>query len=298
MPILIDYNQIAIGSLTGATSGRRAVELNERTGRNLILYRIGELRAKFRKEYGDIIICCDGESYWRKDYFEHYKGARKKQRDASPHDWTLIFDIMAQVRQELIDFFPYKVIRTPSAEADDVIAVLVKYFASYQEEGQLMPKAKPCLIVSADGDMQQLQIYPHVKQYCPTKKTFLNQTSPAQFLVEKIISGDTGDGVPNILSDDDTLVNPLKRQSRMTQKRLNSFMQHYPKVDAALSDSSHARNWKRNKTLIDLLTSIPKRVQSEIIAAYENAPCKSGAMTMYTVKNGVPTQTINALVGA
>ena len=61
------------------------------------------------------------------------------------------------------------------------------------------------MIVSSDKDFIQLHKYYNVKQFSPTQKKLLNSIDPNEYLKEHIMKGDRGDGIPNFLSDDDTL---------------------------------------------------------------------------------------------
>ena len=49
--------------------------------------------------------------------------------------------------------------------------------------------------------------------------------NPQEFLKSHIIKGDSSDGIPNILSDGDTFVNPEKRQKRLTKNVMNRIEQ-------------------------------------------------------------------------
>ena len=74
--ILVDFNQIAIGSVM--VSLHRGEELSEQLVHHIILNQLRYYRQKFHDEYGELVICCDSKHYWRRDYFPHYKAARKK----------------------------------------------------------------------------------------------------------------------------------------------------------------------------------------------------------------------------
>ena len=160
-------------------------------------------------DYGELVICCDDRHYWRKEVFKHYKAGRKKDRDKSDLDWNSIHDIMNTLYNEISLNFPYKNLKLNKVEADDIIAVLCQ---KYNKEEKI-------LIVSSDKDFQQLQRYENVKQYSPLKKSYIACEEPENFILEHIIKGDSSDGIPNILSDDDTFVNKEKRQSLVEQKR-------------------------------------------------------------------------------
>ena len=140
--ILIDYSQVALATIL---TFQRELRGTEDEVKNLIrhvtLSTIKSYKKKYGKEYGQIVIACDGRKYWRKEIFEHYKAGRKKARDASDLDWKLIFDTLSEMREDLVKYFPYKVVHVERAEADDIIAVMTKWVQSNElvQEG-LMEK--------------------------------------------------------------------------------------------------------------------------------------------------------------
>ena len=127
--------------------------------------------------------------------------------DSLPLDWDCIFGILNSVKEELIKFFPYKVLEVYGAEADDIIAVCVKKNVDGKS-----------LIISSDKDFQQLQKYPNVTQYSPVLKKFYETDSPQEYIYEHILRGDAGDGIPNYLSPDDTFINGIKSKPIMKKK--------------------------------------------------------------------------------
>ena len=122
--ILVDFTQIAIGGIMVALN--RGEKLDEDLVRHLVLNSLRYYRSKFNEKYGELIICCDSKHYWRRDYFPNYKANRKKERQSTGHDWDVIFGCLNNVRDELKEHFPYKVVEVYGAEADDVIATLVR----------------------------------------------------------------------------------------------------------------------------------------------------------------------------
>jgi hypothetical protein len=137
------------------------------------------------------------------------------------------------------------------------------------------------LILSSDKDFMQLQKFANVEQYSPMAKKFLRSDNPSNFLREHIIKGDRGDGIPNILSQDDTFVQEI-RQKPVSEKKLNSWLTQKPED---FCDERMLRNFKRNEALIDL-SKIPNDVQAQIMEAFENAP-KNGRDKLfnYFIKN-------------
>jgi hypothetical protein len=266
--ILVDYSQVALSNIL---SFQRELKGTDSEVKNLIrhvtLSTLKSYKKKYGKEYGDLVICCDGRKYWRREIFPHYKANRKKARDASDLNWTLIFDTLSEMRDDLAKYFPYKVIHLDRAEADDVIAVLAKHTQENDlvQEG-LMEEPQKVLILSSDGDFIQLQKYGNVTQWSPMQKKQIKAN--ARELYEKKIThivkaGD--DGIPNILSKDDVFVIG-ERQKPVSAKRLQEFLELG--YDACKNDDER-RNWHRNVKLIDF-DHIPEDVSAEIIDTYVN----------------------------
>jgi 5'-3' exonuclease len=263
--IVVDYNQTAISSLMANLAGRRDVEVNIPLVRHMIINALRSYRKKFGPEFGDMVIACDNRHYWRRQYFPNYKANRKKSRDESGFDWNSIFEALHLVRSELTEHFPYPVIDVDGAEADDVIAVLAEYSQTMNTDG-LMPSAEPFLILSGDHDFQQLQKWSNVKQYAPVQKKFCKlKESPEAVLMEHIIMGDKGDGVPNILSCDDTFING-DRQRPIRKDKLAEWKTQKP--EEFITSDEMWRNYQRNRELVDL-SRIPEDIKESIIDSYE-----------------------------
>jgi len=185
-------------------------------------------------------------------------------------DWHLIFDILAKLKQELKENFPYKVIDVEGAEADDIIGTLVPMFAPHEK----------ILILSSDGDFLQLQQYgENVKQYNPSLKKFVKSENPKLELKEKIIRGDKGDGIPNIFSPSDCFVRDL-RQKPVTKPLLEKYIG----LDQDALEETVKANYIRNTTLIDL-RFIPDDIKSKIINTYEEAKPAKGKLLNYFIEH-------------
>jgi hypothetical protein len=253
--ILVDFNQIMIANLMMQLGNHKNAELDENMLRHMILNSIRSNKQKFTAEFGEMIICADDKNYWRRTAFPYYKASRRKNRDASELDWNAIFTSLNKIREEIKTFFPYKVIQIETAEADDIIGVIV------HKEGTPMNSGEKILILSSDKDYIQLHKYGNVSQYDPARKKYVRHSNPEQYLVEHIIKGDTGDGVPNILSADNCLV-VGERQRPITQKRLDEWASGKTMTEEVL------RNYKRNEMLIDL-TNVPEAIKEQITEKYD-----------------------------
>jgi hypothetical protein len=284
--ILVDYSQVALAAIL---TFQRELKGTESEVKNLIrhvtLSTIKSYKKKYGKDHGEMVICCDGRKYWRKEYFEHYKASRKKNRDASDLDWKLIFDTLSEMREDLRNYFPYRVIHVDRAEADDVIAVMAKYLQDNLliQEG-LVEEPQKILILSSDKDFKQLQLYPTVKQWSPMQKKYITASKQEirDFMVEHIVKGDTGDGIPNIFSKDDVFVIG-ERQKVCSAKRLAEFIEN---GEAACRNDEEKRNYARNQALVDF-SFIPDDVQQSIIDAYLNTKPNNDKMKImnYLMEN-------------
>jgi hypothetical protein len=230
------------------------IKIEEDLLRHMILNSLRSYNMKFRNEYGEMVIACDGRRYWRRDLFPYYKANRKKDREKSELDWNAVFEILNKVRDELKEFFPYRVIHVETAEADDIIGTLCKEFGNTSEK---------ILIISGDKDFRQLQNYMNVKQFDPVRKKFITENNPDRYLREHIMRGDRGDGVPNFLSKDDTFVLNL-RQKPLREDKLTIWMDQQPE---AFCDETMLRNYRRNQQLVDL-NYIPEQICKEILNEY------------------------------
>tara|TARA_R100000808_G_scaffold25055_2_gene61025 strand:- start:7863 stop:8732 length:870 start_codon:yes stop_codon:yes gene_type:complete len=276
--ILVDLNQVMISNLMMQLGSNKNAPIDEDLVRHMVLNSLRMYRQKFGEEYGTFVLCCDDKKYWRKDVFPYYKAHRKKDRQESGLDWYTIFSCIDKIKDELRQFFPYKVIKVAGAEADDVIGALCEKFGHL---GITNGSAEPILILSGDKDFIQLQKYANVEQYSPIAKKFIRTSNPAAFIKEHIMRGDRGDGIPNFLSDDNTFVSG-KRQKPLTAKKLNTWIGLEPEE---FCNDDMLDRYKRNQELVDL-DFIPPRIKEEAVSAYEeyDAPGREHLLN-YFIKN-------------
>ena len=249
--ILIDVSQILFASATmSMKNGKTDIGIV----RHMTLNSIKKYRKDYFDEYGELVICCDGKHSWRREFFPQYKAMRKSGRETSSVDWSEIFEMFNQLKREIKENFPYRVIEVDTAEADDIIGTLI---IRQREEGEKV------LIVSSDKDFIQLQREENVSQYSPATKKFLNGVDPQEYLREHILRGDKSDGIPNVLSDDDCIVSGI-RQVPLTKKNLKLWMNgSLPK--------EHAQRHERNTELIDLRYT-PWNIQLKILEQKNTEP--------------------------
>lgn len=272
MAVLVDLNQVLISNLMQQINSDPKMQLDEGLIRHMVLNSLRSYVRQFKDKYGNIIICCDSKKYWRRDVFPLYKANRKKARDESGHDWTLIFETLNKVRDELKENFPYKVIEVEGAEADDIIAVLAGRLAASEE----------VLILSSDKDFVQLQKYDNVTQYSPILKRFVKTDDPLLYVKEHIIKGDRGDGIPNFLSADNVFALG-ERQKVINTKKLEEWLRKKPE-EFCINDNM-LRGYKRNQMLVDL-DYVPETIKAQIVETFDTVKTSSRQkMFNYFIQN-------------
>ena len=269
--ILVDNNQVILANIFQTIKHYDTID--ENMLRHMVLNTYRMYRKMFKDEYGELVICHDSSNCWRKDHFEYYKSNRKAKQDASDINWKDIYDALHKIRTEIERNFPYKNIKVERAEADDIISVLCERYSSTEK----------ILILSSDKDFKQLQKFENVSQYSGIKKEFLICERPNDFLIEHIVRGDSSDGIPNVLSDDDTFMVESKRQKRLTKKTIDDILETYKTTGNPPEYCSVG--WKRNEKLIDL-DHIPDIIQNEIVNQFQtNCEGDRSKILNYMIEN-------------
>ena len=250
--ILIDLNQVCIANILQEVKSIKKIE--PLLVKHMILSTLLFYRKKFNYRYGELVICCDSKKSWRKDVFPFYKANRKANREKHPVDWNGIFEVINSLTEDLVNHFPYSVIRVDQAEADDIIGTLAKNH--YRDE--------KIMIISSDKDFLQLQKYFNVEQFSPTQKKMLVSKDPNGYLREHIMKGDRGDGIPNFLSDDDTFVTD-KRSKKVLSTKLKAWVGLDP---YEFCNEKMLRGYKRNEQLVDLRHT-PVDIKQKIVDQYK-----------------------------
>lgn len=275
--ILVDLSQVMISSLMLQIGSKSFdTELTDDLMRHMVLNTIRSYRQRFGEEYGEIVLCCDDKHYWRKDVFPHYKSNRKKLREKSGFDWTSIFDLLHQIRDELKNEFPYRVIQVEGAEADDIIATLCHVHGDIL----LKEESQKILILSSDKDFMQLQKYRNVEQYSPSQNKFVRTDNPERFKREHILSGDRGDGIPNFLSDDDCFVSG-KRQKPLRSSKIEEWQGKDP---TEFCDEKMLRGYRRNEQLVDL-DKVPNAIAESVLNEYDKPTNGRERLMNYFIKH-------------
>ena len=276
--IIIDMNQIALASVMMQLRMDETTEVSEDIVRHMILNSIRNYVMQFKSDYvesdADVILAWDSKHYWRRDYYPQYKAGRKKTRESSNLDWNEIFGVTNKIRDEIKENLPYKSVEVYGAEADDIIAIVSN---SYDK----------VMIVSSDKDFIQLH-KENVKQWSPVTKQEVNGHDPDTYIKEHVLKGDSGDGVPNVLSPDHTFTDGLRQKplgKKRIEKMINENMNNW--------NDEVKRNYQRNYKLINL-KNIPKDIESNIVDEISKSSCgdRSKLLNYFTV-NKLKTLTEN-----
>jgi 5'-3' exonuclease len=270
--ILVDMSQIMMASIMMQMHMSKKSEPDEEMVRHMILNSLRMYRTRFLSEFGEMVLCYDSRHYWRRDYFPEYKHSRRKSRGTDDKNWDIIFNCLNTIKEEVKSNMPYKSVEVYGAEADDVIATLCS------------ESSNEVMILSGDKDFIQLQKFPNVKQYSPITKKMINGMNPDDYLKEHVLKGDTSDGVPNVLSPDNTFVDGI-RQRPLSKKKIATM------VEGDFPNDEVKRNYQRNKKLIDLTCS-PDELRSEILDTYKSAPVNDRSKILnYFIKQRLKTLT-------
>lgn len=262
--IAVDYNGIAIAAVMAQLKDS---DIDLDSCRHYILNSIRSIRSQLKTpKNGEIVICADSSNSWRKEVFPLYKANRKASRDSSGLDWNEIYFNINTVYNELSETFPYKCIKVPRAEADDILSILSKNIVDEDH-----------VIVSNDKDMVQLNMRPNTRVYSTIKARYMVEDNYEKALFIHILSGDTGDGVPNVLSDDDTFVVKEKRQKQLRKTAIEEYWS---------GEKSTPEHFERNKKLISLY-EIPEDIEKAIMEVYNNYEVKGKRSNLlpYMAKN-------------
>ena len=225
---------------------------------------------------GHVVFCMEGRS-WRKDEYEPYKKNRKvvadkrsaREKEEDEFRWEAYDDFLKFVTEQT----NCTAIRSPNAEADDVIALWIQ---AHKDDKNV--------IVSADSDFYQL-INPNVSLYNGVtnqivtvngfydekdrpvidKKTGQPKTAPDPewLLFEKCIRGDSSDNVFTAFPKARTTKIKEAYQDRHNQGfTWNNFMLNRW-TDHEGNEQRVKDCYERNKKLIDL-SQQPENIKVEV----------------------------------
>jgi hypothetical protein len=262
----------------------KTIEVLEQSGyqnfgivKHYMISSILDLKKMFNN--GEVIICIDkkdkNEKYWRNYIMEYYKGTRKDWKCPIPKN---IFNKEFQkMKEEIKKYFPWKTIKVAGTEADDSMAVFTRHL-----------KNSINIIMSTDSDLQQLLVNDRNYIFEPRKNVIIDHTNNIKYnLFVKFIKGDSGDGIPNIYSDEDTLVNKDKRQKAVRKTLVNEMYNEYQDngfksvKDKYFDTDFIVKRFVNNRKLIDL-NMIPQNITDTIIDTYNNCVPEGNGNTFMT----------------
>lgn len=244
------------------------------------------LKKKFSHEYGPLIIALDGKNNFRYGIHPNYKFKRKENRDKDDLPWHIIKAAMDTIRVEAMDYWPWKVVWSERAEADDVMVVLTEEVANknivqigVMDETQ----AEPVLLDTRDQDLFFLQKYPNVVQYDSRERKIISLTEDYDtWLKEFIIKGDaSSDSVPNVFSDINCLADGV-RQTAAIKSRMAPILAHKNIFDYK-DDPKIVKRIKENYQLV-CFDGMPLDVRDEIMESW-NTRKKNSKMVMMRYLN-------------
>lgn len=250
----------------------------------IVFESIAGIRDHLKSKYGSMVVaCCDSRNTWRKAIFSPYKAQRQVARVESGIDWRTAYAAFRAIESAMNICTDVVVVSADGAEGDDCIAVIADRNKNDDSAGlgglSIGATAEPTVVVSSDKDYGQID---NIDRWCPRTHVFLNDDH-ATALARLIVGGDRADGIPNVISDDDALVNPAKKQIVMTAKRrgvLEAMYLHGDTEDCVSGCSALlvkgepvTTHWKRNAQLIDF-KYIPLDIQAGVIRSFEASKIK------------------------
>lgn len=260
--ILVDFNQLVISNIFGGNCVEHGCVDDDKLSK-MVNSQLSGLLTTY-STFGGVILCCDSESenYWRRQVFPYYKSNRADTIG------QITYLEMRRTLRELLKRTPGMmwVLEVDACEADDLIAVYC--MATYQFQSHI--------IISADKDFKQLHPTPEVRsigigvrQYSTIQKKMIECDDPQRFLFEQTIRGDRGDGIPNILSPSNSIVDGI-RQTPITQKYLDSCYDLLMVKNVPLTkvfSHSEIAAFSRNSDLINF-QAIPTQIRMKIIKTF------------------------------
>jgi hypothetical protein len=278
MKVIVDISQLLHSSFKGQYekvinqdkgSLQDLGELCKEMILNVIFYKMSDFGIKM----SDVIIAVDSRS-WRKNSFPYYKVKREIDRKNSEIDHNAMYEFFNEFINDLDSVFPFIVVKTYGAEADDIIGVLSK----------TLSKKEKVIVISRDKDFKQL-ISRNVKIFDPYSDKFMDdgevkgiyfpiitESDANKYRLLHLLIGDDGDSIPNFKCPDNHYLLPGNKRKANGGKPCGEkeirkeVLNEKSEIDMDRYNSYIAQNkkgWERNKLLIDL-NEIPEEIQIAI----------------------------------
>lgn len=205
---------------------------------------INSLMKEIKEHNPDRVIMVQDSESWRKEIFPAYKLNRAAKREADVINFKLFFEVAESFLNSLKNIFEnIQFIRVNKAEADDIIATIVKNKPEWD-----------IINISSDKDFYQLFKYKNYSQWNAIKQQFIQVVNPIEELQIKIITGDRGDNIPPLKRG----IGPVK-----AQKLLNENLEEW------LTSENLNERYNENYKLISF-DAIPISISNEIINNLNN----------------------------
>ncbi len=225
---------------------------------------------KFRN-VDEVILAIDDSNSWRKAVYSRYKESRKTKKKNDKVDWKTLYAMMNKLASEFKHHMPFKVLKVKSAEADDVIGVLVKHMNN------------PCVIIARDEDyFQCFAKHDNLRVYDPISQVLYSQDDfddIKDFLLKLVFCGQKKDDIPNIITPNDwglTEETEGKRRPGFGEVAFNK-MKHDVKgfIQQGHTNKLYGRvdlseNLRRNRLLMDF-DKIPHTIVDRILECYNKS---------------------------
>jgi 5'-3' exonuclease len=222
----------------------------------MYLKSIVDLVGKKKFDESKVIFCMDTpkETVWRNELMKNYKGDRCDLSVKTNFKPTFN-ETYSKIIPKLIKEYPnISKIRLDKLEADDIIAVICKYYEKkYPDE--------TIYLVSGDKDFLQLGRENLMFINYKSKKPFtLTNDQAKEELKLKILNGDCSDNILTIFPKDRKLL-PLKRRKELIEdeSKLMEYLNENPEI---------REKYETNCKMIDF-NYIPKELQKKIIKEYK-----------------------------
>ena len=210
-----------------------------------------ELIKKYSSQ--NIIMAMDGQQNWRKPLFKEYKKNRKNSNSQIYDDQVFQY-LLNTIIPELSKKYNISHLLEPTAEGDDIIAVIKKHLRTKYPD-------KPIIIISSDTDLCQL-IDSYTTIYdLKNKNLNLNLSkenlTPIQYLKQKCIIGDKSDNIPSIFP-------------KCGKKTSIKYLDQPELLEMKLKENLlYREQYELNQLLIDF-DKIPETIQNLILQQYDS----------------------------
>ena len=259
--LIYDLSNLFFSSIHEYCSREGETDIDENILRGMILTRINSLNKSLSKGRPyKVVIAIDSRTYWRRNIFPLYKAKRKEAREESKVDWDSIFEKWTRIVEEYKTNIPFYFIEEDGAEGDDIHAALC--FKLHDEFDEIIN-------CSSDEDIAQLmKAFKNVKQFSLKRKKMITLDSVKYDLFEHIVKGDAGDGIPNILSPESTLVDGIRQKSVRATKVDEWREKGGIRKPELFCEGDMLDRFTLNKKLVDF-DEIPEDLINRIYQQYE-----------------------------